>query len=335
MSHSSILIAVVHASCALGLAASDPTPVSLDVAVQTGLVNVEVKGRGSCSGDAIRVDVRRKVNRPVHIVVESGTIVESTSGKVQNMVCHGVKYQKAGDKYRRIDVMVLSDDAPQTFLLEAFCRDFHKPTPGADSSFRVGERDGQATRVIVKGKAAGASLKAIQVAVWLQKGVGEEDVRRRFRATEAEVKTAIVLVEAATAAEREDATAEGKAEQSLQVLANNLFGELRQRRQALGYHRGDTVEVTADNAPIQAGQRVVGTANKGRTFQVLAVSREGVRVEFASSEGEPPERGWIANEHVQLAEGAPRGEGRPLLRKLGELVSETDLEVITASERGQ
>ncbi len=318
----------------IGLVAADPTPVPLDVAVKTGLVEVQVQGRGVCSGDAVRVEVRRKADRPVHVIVEPGTVVESTSGKVQSMVCHGVKYQQAGDKYRRVNVMVLNDNAPRTFLLEAFCRDFAKPTPGAGSSFRLGTTDRPATRVIAKGKEAGASLKAIQVAVWLQKGVSEEDVRRRFRATEAEVKTAGVLVQAATAAEQGDAAAEGKAEQSVRVLVNELFNELRKRRRELAYVHGDTVEVTVDSAPIRTGPRTIGTAEKGKTFQVLAVDQDGVRVEFEPGEGKPSRRGWLALEHVRLAEGTPRGEGRPLLRKVGELVTEADLEVITASERG-
>lgn len=335
MSRAALLAVVICSFSTVGLAAAGPAPIPLDVAVKTGLVDVEVKGRGVCSGDAVRVEVRCKVGRPVHVVVEPGTVVESSSGKVQSMVCHGVKYQKAGDKYRRVDVMVLGDDAPQTFLLEAFCRDFSKPTPGADSSFRLGAADRAATRVIVKGKEAEASLKAIQVAVWLQRGVSEDEVRRRFRATEAEVKTARVLVEAATAAERGDADAEGKAEQLVRVLVNDLFQELRKRRQELPYVRGDTVEVTADSAPIRAGQRTVGTAEKGNRFQVRAVGQDGVRVESASGEGKPSRRGWLALEHVKLAEDAARGAGRPLLRKLGELVSEAELEVITAAERGQ
>lgn len=334
MSRAMFLAVVVCFFRTIGLAAADPTPVPLDVAVKTGLVDVEVKGRGVCSGDAIRVEVRRKAAHPVHVIVSAGTVVESTSGKVQSMVCHGVKYQKAGDKYRRIEVMVLNDNAPQTFLLEAFCRDFGKPTPGADSSFHVGMMDRPATRVIVKGKEAGASLRAIQVAVWLQKGVGEEEVRRRFRATEAEIKAAGVLVEAATATEQGDAIAERKTQALVQVLVNDLFSPLRKRREALGYRHGDTVEVTAEDAPIRAGDSTIGTAKKGDAFQVLAVTKDGVRVESKSDEGKPPRRGWIALEHIKLAESTPRGEGRPLLRKLGELVSEADLEVITATERG-
>lgn len=319
--------------CTATLAAGPPQPVSLDVAVKTGLVDVEVKGRGVCSGDAVRVEVRRKVGRELHVIVEPGMVVESTSGKVQSMVCHGVKYQQvAGGKYRRVDVMVLNEGAPQTFLLEAFCRDFHKPTPGADSSFHLGTTDLPATQVIVQGKEAGASLKTIQVAVWLQKGASEDDVRRGFRATDADIKAARALVQVAVAAEQGDSASQQQGEEMVRVLVNDLFSQLRERRQSLPYQRGDTVEVTADNTPIRAGRRTLGTAKRGDTFQVLGMAQGGVRVEV--SEGRLPRHGWIALEHVKLASDAPRGEGRPLLRQLGELVNEAGLEVITASDRG-
>ena len=92
--------------------------------------------------------------------------------------------------------------------------------------------------------------------------------------------------------------------------------------------------MTQGNTPIRFGARTIAKAKKGDTFRVLAVAQDGVRVEVAVGEGKLPRRGVIALEHVKLVEGATRGEGRPFLRKLGELVSETDLEVITASERG-
>lgn len=335
MSRGPILAAVVYAICASGFADDEPAPVSLDVAVQTGLVEVEVKGRGACSGDAVRVEVRRKVSREVRVVVAPGTIMESTSGNVQSMVCHGVKYQKAGDKYRRVDVMVLSDQVPQSFLLEAFCRDFAKPTPGADSSFRIGANDRQTTSVIVKGKANGASLKAIQVAVWLRRGESEQEVRRRFRATDHEFETANALVAAANASAGGDRVAESSAEERVRVSAEGLLKEFLRQREALPFRRGDKVEIKAESAPIRAGQRTIGTAKKGETFEVLAVTRRAARVEFATGAGKPSDVGWIALDHLQLAQDAPRGEGRPLLHKLGELVSETDLEIITASYRGQ
>ncbi len=79
-----------------------------------------------------------------------------------------------------------------------------------------------------------------------------------------------------------------KGEQSVRVLVNELFSALCKRRQELVYVHGDTVKVTPDSAPIRAGQRSIGTAEKGTTFQVLAVDQDGVRVEFEPGEGKPP-----------------------------------------------
>jgi hypothetical protein len=325
----------VSLSLAVGLAPAVAKPVPLTVAVKTGLVEVEVTGRGSCSGDAVRVEVRRKVDRPVQVVVESGTVMESVSGDVQGMVCHGIKYEQVGDKYRRVDVMKLDDDRPHCFLLEAFCRDFPKPTPRADSSFRLGATDQGTSRVIVKGKAAGAGIRAIQAAVWVHAGVSDEQLRRNFNASATEIQVAHRVVAAARAAEQEDTAAERTADESVTVVVEDLVRNLLRRRRELPYVRGDTVEVTVENAPIQIGRRTIGTAKKGEHFMVLAVSRNDVRVVFVPDENSPPKRGWLSFDYVRLAEGVQRGEGRPLLRRLGELVSEEHLEVITAIDRGR
>ena len=111
-----VLLALAHCWQADG---AETAPVTLDVAVRTGLVDVKVRGRGSCSGDAVQVDVHRKVDRELRIAVEPGTVLESASGDVQNLVCHGVKYEKVGDRFRRVDVIVLGDDNRHSFVLEA------------------------------------------------------------------------------------------------------------------------------------------------------------------------------------------------------------------------
>lgn len=329
-----LVAAVVYACTVFGHLAADVTPVTLDVAVRTGLVEVEVNGRGACTGDAVRVDVRRKVSRQVRVIVEPGTVLQNTGGKVQSMVCHGVKYERTGNKYRRVDVMVLNSDQRRSFVVEAYCRDFHKPTPSTTCAFQIAAVDAAAARVIVHGKAADAELKAIQTAIWLQSGVSEGDLRSRFRATDAQLKTAHILVQAATKTEQQKPGRDGSVESTVQVLVHDWLAELKKRRQDIEYVRGDTVEVTADDAPVQIGRRTAGAAGKGAKYEVLAVDRDGVAIEFAPEPDAKPRRGWISHQHVKLADGAPRGEGRPLLRRLGELVSEVDLEVITAADRG-
>lgn len=324
-------VVVVYVCFAAGNAVADSEPVPLDVAVRTGLVEVEVKGRGAASGDSVQVEVRRKAPREARVVVEPGMVLEPV-GTVQSMVCLGVKYERTGDKYRRVDVMVLADDRPRTFVIEAYCRDFQKPTPRPTSAFQLGGTDVPAARIIVKGKAINAPTRTIQIAIWLQKGVSEEQLRHST--TGSQLATARVLVEAGTPSVQEAAAAAEQAESATRILVKGLLDELMRRRQELGYLRGDTVEVIADEAPIRAGRRIVGTAYKGAAYQVLAVARRGVHVEFVPQEDDGPRRGWISREHVQLAEGELRGEGRPVLRRIGEIVSETELEVVTAAERG-
>jgi len=328
-----MLTVVVCSVSTPAIPANDPAPVRLDVAVRTGLVDVVVTGRGACSGDAVRVEVRRKVDRPLQVMVEAGTLMKSKSDKVQDMVCHGVKYQETGGKYRRVDVMVLNDNRPQTFLLEAYCGDFAKPTPSRENSFEIGATDPRTALVIVKGKDAKASIKTIQVAVWLHRGETEADIRKRFRADEKEFQAAGLLVQAANASQRGDAAAAGQAEEEVRVLVAGFLAELKERLANREFQPGDTVQVTAESTPVTALRRTIGTAKKGDTFKVLAVVQQRVTVEF-NAPAAPRNRGWISAADIQLADNAPRGAGHPLLRKLGELVSETDLEVVTMAERG-
>ena len=102
----------------------------------------------------------------------------------------------------------------------------------------------------------------------------------------------------------------------------------------LPFRHGDTVEVVVDSAPVRAGNRTIGTATRGQKFEVQTVGPRGVHVDFAAGSDKRTQRGLIALEHLQLAAGAERGKGRPFLRELGRLVSETDLEVVTLAERG-
>lgn len=332
-----MLVLVAWAVSAHGWAADELASVSLVEAVQSGLVEVDVQGRGACSGDAVRVEVRRKVTRTVRLVVEPGTVMESSDGKVQGMVCHGVKYQLEGSQYRRVDAIVLNDDRTQTFVLEAFCRDFSKPMPKTNNSFQLGAVDRQATAVIVKGRSNGVATKAIQIAVWTQRGVSQEEIGRRFRATDSEYTAANKLLAAVNAAEQGDVGTESRIVQSLRTAVKVDLGPLvdgiQERRNALPFRKGDTVVVTSGSARIRARQRTVGTAKKGDQFEVLAVLQAlGAQVEFSPGEGEPSQRGWISLDDLQLADGAERGAGRPLLRELGALVSELDLEIVTMSD---
>lgn len=317
------------------LAEAATAPLSLDVAVRKGLVEVDIRGRGSCSGDSVSVSVRRKAKHEVRVVVDPGTVLESTSGDVQRMACHQVKHEKVGKKYKRVDVMVLNDEAEHTFLLEAYCLDQDKPTPNRESRFTIGSRDKDASRIIQNGKRAGATIRAIQVAIWNRNDTTDfEGTSRSINASPTETEVARGILAASEAAERSDSEEEKRADERVKVLVQNCLKDFLQRRKELPYARGDTVEITADEAPVQGLVRKIATAKRGDTFLVEAVSAEDVRVTVEVEGEEEPVRGWLSFDDIKLAEGAPRGKGRPVLRKLGELISETELEVITRAERG-
>ena len=316
-------------------AAADVKPSSLDVAVRSGVVEVSLRGRGSCSGDSVSVTVQRKSKNDLQLVIESGTVLESTSGDVQSMVCYGVKYEKVGDKYRRVDVMVLDDDKEHTFLLEAYCRDRSKPTPQRHSLFSIGVVDKSNSRLIEKGKKAGATTRAIQVAIWNRTDASDfEESSRSISASPAETEVAQGILAAARAAEQGNSEEETRSDEMVRVLVQNFLGELVERRKQLPYLRGDNVEVTAGEAPIQVLTRTIATAKQGDRFNVQAVTRYGVRVSIDIDGKKNPQQGWISFDDIKLVEGATRGKGRPVLRKIGEIVSEAELDVVTVAERG-
>lgn len=317
------------------LAEAATAPLSLDVAVRRGLIEVDIRGRGSCSGDAVSVSVRRKAKHEVRVVVEPGTVLESTSGDVQRMACQQVKHEKVGKKYKRVDVMVLNDEAEHTFLLEAYCLDRDKPTPSKESRFTIGSVDKDASRIIQNGKEAGATIRAIQVAIWNRKDAPDfEGTSRSINASPAETQVARGILATSEAAEQGDSAEEERAGEMVRVLVQNSLKDFLERRKQLPYVRGDTVEITADEVPIQGLVRKIATAKRGDTFLVEAVGGKDVRVSEEVEGEEDPVRGWLSFDHIKLVDGAARGKGRPVLRKLGELISETELEVVTRAERG-
>ena len=75
-------------------------PIPLHIAVQKGLVEVQVQGRGSSTGDSVQVSVRRTTPQNVTVVVEPGTVINSKSGDVQSMSLNRVKYEQIGRDLR-------------------------------------------------------------------------------------------------------------------------------------------------------------------------------------------------------------------------------------------
>ena len=132
-----------------GSAAAADTPIPLHIAVEKGLVEVEVLGRGAAAGDSIQVSVKRKGGADISVSVEPGTVIQPKTGQVQTMVLAGVKYKQVASGWQKADVIELKDSQKQTYLVEGYCRDIEKKTPSTKDSFAVAAPDGGDAKVLV------------------------------------------------------------------------------------------------------------------------------------------------------------------------------------------
>jgi len=171
--------------------------VPLHVAVQKGLVNVEVTGRGVCSGDAVQVEVRR-TPAAGHVIVEvnPGTVIETTVDGVQSMALQKVRYVRVGvGNFQETTQIDLVDDKPRTCVMVGFCRNFRKKTPQAEHRFSVHAPDEADCHLIETAAQYSTTVKVTQAALWIQReGVNEQDLQKRYRLTSAEVQAAKKLV---------------------------------------------------------------------------------------------------------------------------------------------
>ena len=171
--------------------------IPLHVAVQKGLVNVEVTGRGVCSGDAVQVEVRR-TPAAGHVIVEvnPGTVIETTVDGVQSMALQKVRYVRVGvGNFQATTEIDLIDDKPRTCVMVGFCRNFRKKTPQAEHRFSVHAPDARDGQLIETAAKYSTTVKVTQAALWIQReGVNEQDLQKRYRLTSAEVQAAKKLV---------------------------------------------------------------------------------------------------------------------------------------------
>jgi len=123
------------------------TAIPLDKALKDGKVEAEITGISGSTGDAILIVARRKVPEVLRVMLTPGTVFKSVSGTVQNMLGAFIKGERVGEKsYRPATEIVLTDNERHSYVVEAYCLDFHKGNPGASDSFSITPPDGQASR---------------------------------------------------------------------------------------------------------------------------------------------------------------------------------------------
>ncbi|HIQ22026.1 MAG TPA: hypothetical protein EYH34_12460, partial [Planctomycetes bacterium] len=175
-------------------AAAAEVTLSLEQAVAEGKIDLEIRSLGRPSGACMKLVIKRRVPETLRLTVRSGLVFKSRSGKVQDMVAAKVlgEYNAKKNTYRPDGLMILADDATHSFVLEAYCLEADKPTPGLREGFLLGGFDLQARGILELGFSRKASRHDLQMALWMRRplapGLTVERLMGRIQATGANVK---------------------------------------------------------------------------------------------------------------------------------------------------
>jgi hypothetical protein len=151
------------------------TPYDLLGAIDEELIDVEFRGRGYCSGPAIKLKITNNLNVTIEIKVTPGLILIN-SGSGQNMITAD------GGTFLYI--------APQTeidFDIEGYCLDLQKDAPSGKETLSTQTDPGTYGEDVVRlmksledipARKWEVSSGAIQIALWvITDDISEEDIR--------------------------------------------------------------------------------------------------------------------------------------------------------------
>ena len=316
--------------------------IPLDVAVKTGKVDVRITGRGVASGDAINVQVKKKVAGNVEIDIAPGTVFRAQSGKVQSMVFRRVRFEKVTGGYKRASTIVLSDNNTHHFVLEAYCRDHGKPMPRSRDQFVIESPQQVEVAILTRGTDVRVTNKVMQVAIWIERsGQDPAKLRNKFKVTADEYQVATRLVTSARQQPKVQPRPEtGKAvaagtnvavDVELRNLMDGILKRIESRQPAPGMRRGDRVQVDKSQASLTAtrfGRLVVAELNQGDEVQVVRVVGQHVLC-VVTTDGKE-RRGWLARADLgQSAAGDARPVGGLLRESALEVLDKIDIDVST------
>jgi len=245
--------------------------IPLDQAVRDGKVSVRVYGLGGSTGDSLEIAVQSRVSDVLRLSITPGTVFRC-SGGAQDMVAATVKgLRLSGSTYSPTSVIHLDPQQQRTYVVEAYCLDFHKDNPGTGDTFRVGTLDRKSERILRAGSQESASIGAIQSALWMDRGVSTSRLRGRLPVSDDDVR------------------------QAREILRRAQQEEERIRREARLIRTGDTVVATGP-APIMRGKTPLMTAATGTPMRVTALRGDWIGVSV-SQYGQSV-RGWVHIRHV-------------------------------------
>ena len=107
-----------------------------------------------------------------------------------------MKGRAAGSStYTLEDKIVLRGRAPVTYILEAYCTEFHKDNPSESVSFTLGNPDPILACILKVVKQSGLSVEATQAAVWIHTDrIRLKDLDGKFLVSDSEWRQATQVV---------------------------------------------------------------------------------------------------------------------------------------------
>jgi len=187
------LLSNVVACCAP--AAAQET-LDLHVAVQRGLVSVNVESLGGATGNRLKVHVQRKTDKPLNLTLQPGTTFAAQGANVQELAAVKLmgKYIP-GNRYQRGSVMVLVDSQPHAYLVQSVCIDYHKSSPRRGQRYTLRGVDVRCQRVLSAPNDQNASIWSYQSAVWIDRsGVSGNDLQRKFHVKTTDLQAARSMI---------------------------------------------------------------------------------------------------------------------------------------------
>jgi hypothetical protein len=138
-------------------------------AVASGEVRIDFSGTGGSSGDSVRARVSKgyKATPGAHTYsVPPGTMLASSDAGAQSMMIAGVAGREtSSESYTPSSTITVPPNGAATYILKAFCAEFHKENPSESTTFSLRAPDPVLACIARSGQ--GLSVPAFQAAVWM------------------------------------------------------------------------------------------------------------------------------------------------------------------------
>jgi hypothetical protein len=178
--------------------AQTATP-TLQQAIAAGEANARFYGNGGSSGDSVMVEVSKgpkAASAPKTVTIPPGSQLESSEAGAQSMMVLGVAGRVTGSgTYTPSDNIVVPVTGLVTYILNAFCVEFHKDNPSESTHFILRSPDTTLACIARESLKLNSSLEATQAAVWMHTDrLTFQEMNEKFSISSADWNTARQLV---------------------------------------------------------------------------------------------------------------------------------------------